>query len=576
MENYLWTLRSVSPPVLLPLPNSKYFVMRKTLFLWLFFCQAVTAQKLKKEDRQLLSGLQQHIQFLAHDKLEGRRTGTMGEKLAMAYISEQFKNAGLQPKGTDGYFQAFEIYEGRQPGSETAFSVNGHPLQLHKEFFPLAYSSNIKMEVLPSIALEEPDMPWFLDLKDVLEEHAANPHFDVHEFIRNKVNEVHKKRATALFVYNTGTAADALKFDERDASPSVALPVVYLTKEAVQKYFSDESATLDIRMNIAIAEKTRTGTNVIGYLDNGAAATVVLGAHYDHLGYGEDRNTLFAGGAPQVHNGADDNASGTAAMIELARLLKAGRSKNSNYLFIAFSGEELGLFGSKYFTEHPTINLATVNYMINMDMVGRLDHHANTITVGGFGTSPAWSSVFTASGRNSVYAGPLQYRFDSSGTGPSDHTSFYRKGIPVLFYFTGLHADYHRPSDDFDKINYEGTVHLVKHIYSVMEKLDSQPRITFLETAEPRMTTSARFTVTLGIMPDYTFRGPGVRVDGVSEGRPAQLAGIKTGDVIVQLGAVSVGTLEAYMQALGTFKKGDKTVVYFNRNNDRMSATVVF
>lgn len=549
--------------------------MRKTLFLCLLFCQAVAAQKLKKEDRQLLSGLQQHIQFLANDKLEGRRTGTMGEKLAMAYISDQFKKAGLEPKGTDGYYQAFEIYEGRQVDPETRFSVNGQDLVLHKDYFPLAFSKNLKMEVLPSMALEEPDMPWFFDLKDVLEENT-NPHFDVDAFIHNKVKEVQKKRATALFLYNTSEKADGIKFDAQDRNPISSIPVVYLTRPAVDKWFSDASATLDIKMNISVGDKTRTGTNVIGLINNNAAGTVVLGAHYDHLGYGEDGNTLFAGSGSQVHNGADDNASGTAALIELARLLKDSRAKKNNYLFIAFSGEEQGLHGSKYFTEHPTVPLSSIHYMINMDMVGRLDYTANTITIGGYGTSPAWGTAFSQSGRNALYAGPIRFRFDSSGTGPSDHTSFYRKDIPVLFYFTGLHSDYHRPSDDFDKINYNGTLHLVKHIQSLIESLDSQPKLAFTKTAEKQMGTTARFSVTLGIMPDYTFRGTGVRVDGVTEGRPAQQVGMKTGDVIVQLGDLPVTSLEAYMQALGQFKKGDKTVVYFQRGNEKLSAPVQF
>src|SRR5688572_15407954 len=151
------------------------------------------------------------------------------------------------------------------------------------------------------------------------------------------------------------------------------MPVLYVTKRVSQKFFADESATLDIKLRTDVGAKNRTGNNVIGYIDNGAASTVVLGAHYDHLGYGEDGNSMFRTGDRSIHNGADDNASGTAALIELARILKASKSKNHNYLFIAFSGEELGLNGSKYFVEHPTIDLRSVNYMINMDMIGRLN-----------------------------------------------------------------------------------------------------------------------------------------------------------------------------------------------------------
>jgi aminopeptidase YwaD len=353
--------------------------------------------------------------------------------------------------------------------------------------------------------------------------------------------------------------------------------MVYLTKEGMNKYFSDESATLDVKLKIAIEEKKRNGSNVIGFLDNGAANTVVLGAHFDHLGLGEDGNSMLRNVADQIHNGADDNASGTAALIELARLLKASKLKKNNYLFIAFSGEELGLYGSKYFTEHPTIELGKVAYMINMDMLGRLNDAAPAITIGGYGTSPVWASAYAVKGKSGLYSGPLQFRFDSSGTGPSDHTSFYRKNIPVLFYFTGLHSDYHKPSDDFDKINYTGQLHVVKHIYSLVAAMEknTQP-IAFTKTRETNMGASASFSVTLGIMPDYTFSGNGVKVDGVSDGKAAQKAGVKAGDVITALGDYSVTSMESYMQALGKFKKGDKTTVQINRAAEKLSVPVVF
>jgi hypothetical protein len=299
----------------------------------------------------------------------------------------------------------------------------------------------------------------------------------------------------------------------------------------------------------------------------------VLGAHYDHLGYGEDGNSMIRTGEHLIYNGADDNASGTAALIELSRLLKNSKLNKNNYLFIAFSGEELGLFGSKYFVEHPTINLMNVNYMINMDMVGRLNDSSKVLTVGGYGTSPEWAALISTGGKKF----PFVIKIDSSGTGPSDHTSFYRKDIPVLFFFTGLHPDYHKPTDDFDKINYTGELGIVNYIYSLIEKENKQKqKLAFTKTRETQTTTSARFSVTMGIMPDYTFTGIGVRVDGVSDGRPAQKAGLQPGDVIVQLGDYPVTSLENYMEALGKFKKGDTTIVKFKRGNDNKEAPVQF
>ena len=352
--------------------------------------------------------------------------------------------------------------------------------------------------------------------------------------------------------------------------------MVYLTNEAVKKYLVDEGATLDIKLRTDIGEKKRTGLNVIGYLDQGAPTTIVLGAHFDHLGYGEDGNSRETG-KREIHNGADDNASGTAALIELARLLKESKLKSNNYLFIAFSGEELGLYGSKYFTEHPTIDLTAVNFMINMDMIGRLNDSSKTITVGGYGTSPAWGEWYSVRGKKKMFTGDLALRFDSSGTGPSDHTSFYRKNIPVLFYFTGLHSDYHKPGDDFEKINYTGEAQVIRHIFSLIETSDKhKSRLAFAKTREAQTTTSTRFNVSLGVMPDYTFSGQGLRIDGVSDNRPGQKAGLKAGDVITDIGPHKITSMEAYMQALSKFKKGEKTTINYLREGKPLSSTVEF
>jgi aminopeptidase YwaD len=531
------------------------------------------SQKLKKADKVTVANLQAHITYLADDKLEGRRAGTNGEKLAREYISAQFQKAGLQPKGEkDGWYQPFEINDGKQVNASSLFFINGHDLKLNDEYFPFVFSPNISLEAAVSMALKERDVPWFADLKDILEENKDNPHFDLEEAIKIKAKKVAEKGANALIVYNSSATSDGLKFNGKDRSETLSIPVIYLTTKARQNWLKDESANLDIRLKIDIGDKKRTGNNVIGYLDNKAANTVILGAHYDHLGYGEDGNSMLRTGEKQVHNGADDNASGTAALIELARLLKQADYKNNNYVFIAFSGEELGLHGSKYFTDHPTVNMQQANYMINMDMVGRLNDSSKTVTIGGFGTSPLWGQVMNGLGKNKN----LVVKFDSSGTGPSDHTSFYRKDIPVLFFFTGLHSDYHRPTDDFDKINYNGELLVIKYIQDVIRAANSKGKLAFAKTREVQTGTTARFSVTMGIMPDYTFSGSGVRVDGVSEGRPAQKAGIVTGDIILQLGELNTSSVESYMQALSKFKKGDKTRVKYKRGENILEGDVQF
>lgn len=537
--------------------------------------------KVNKEEAALIAGLQTHIGYLADDKLEGRRAGSAGEALAKEYISRQFTDIGLLPKGTSGFYQPFDINDGKEIKPATHLLINGEHQKTGTDFFPLAYSPNLSLEALATYNVQEVDMPWFTDLSEILEENKNNPHFDFTDHIKNRAKKAKSRGATVLFLYNSSAIPDNLKFDPKDKSELLPLPVIYLTPDAAKRLLKEDAATLDIKLKVEIGEKKRTGHNVVGFIDNGAARTVVLGAHFDHLGYGEDGNSMLRTGDKLIHNGADDNASGTAALIELARKLKTPtKSKDqniagSNYLFIAFSGEELGLYGSKYYVENPTIDLKTINYMINMDMVGRLNDSTNTITLGGYGTSPVWSRVISTDPRNGQL--PFTIKIDSSGTGPSDHTSFYRKDIPVLFFFTGLHTDYHKPTDDADRINYTGQVKIINYIYNLVASVSREnEKLTFTKTRETQTTTSARFSVSMGVMPDYTFSGTGMRCDGVSEGKPAQKAGIKAGDVITGLGEHPVTSVESYMQALGKFKKGDATKVKLKRGNEELLLDVQF
>ena len=542
----------------------KFFLLSAVFISGLTF-----AQKIKKADKLLMTNLQGHISYLADDKLEGRRTGTSGEKLAYIYLSDQFKIAGLTPKGdNNSYIQEFEVNEGKQINSATHLIVNGNDLKIEKEFFPLIFSNNSSLEALPSMAFQEKGMPWFLDIKEALEQNKNNPHFDLSENIKTQANSFTTKGATALIIYNSSDINDDLKFEPKQKEEQLKIPVIYITKSAKEKYFNDASATLDIKLKVDIGEKKRYGHNVIGFIDNGAANTIVLGAHYDHLGYGEDHNSLWTG-APTIHNGADDNASGTAAVIELAKMIKASKLKGNNYLFICFSGEELGLFGSKYFTEHSPINISSVDYMINMDMVGRLNDSSHTITIGGYGTSPTWGKIIIPKEKE------FNIKFDSSGVGPSDHTSFYRKDIPVLFFFTGVHSDYHKPSDDVEKINFTGEMQIVKYIYHILEQTDKQGKLAFTKTREQQM-GSARFTVSLGIMPDYTFSGTGVRADGIIDGKIAQKAGIKAGDIIIELGDYKFADINSYMTVLSKFKKGDAAKVKVLRGKDELTFDIIF
>lgn len=306
----------------------------------------------------------------------------------------------------------------------------------------------------------------------------------------------------------------------------------------------------------------KTANNVVAFLDNDAPYTIVIGAHYDHLGLGHDHNSRDANPDGKIHNGADDNASGTAGVIELANYFSSNkRPEPFNFLFICFSGEELGLLGSKKWCENPDIDLAKINYMVNMDMIGRLNDSTKKLVVYGVGTSPLFVPLIDSLKTN------LSIKKDSSGVGPSDQTSFYLKDIPVLHFFTGQHNDYHKPSDDADKVNYEGEVEVLNYIVRVIEETFSYSKLAFSKTRIPDKEKTS-FKVTIGVMPDYTFEGAGMRIDGVTDNKPAAKAGIQKGDVIKKLGNEEVKDVMGYMKVLSKFKKGDSTTIEILRGSE--------
>ena len=546
--------------------------MIRLIIIALLLSTSALAQKSSKADKELTGYLKQHVYYLASDDLKGRRAGDPGEELAATYISSKFKEFGLVPRGDQGtYFQHFSINDGKGVGSSSRLTLNGNSLLPEKEFFPLPFSLAGKITGEATPDLHENGQPWLFDLAESMEENKSNPHFDINNLLNEKIKLAKEKSAPALIFFCSSNAMDGYRFDSKDRSETSPIPVAFITSEGVKKYIKNADATYRIELQTAIEPKTRKAKNVVGYVDNQSPLTVVIGAHFDHLGYGEDGNSMIRGGKPEIHNGADDNASGTAAMTELAATLKGKKYKHYNYLFLAFSAEELGLNGSKYFTENPTIPLGSVNYMINMDMVGRMNDSTKTITIGGFGTSPSWNQLLS-----SVKKKDFSIKYDSSGTGPSDHTSFYRKDIPVLFFFTGLHTDYHKPSDDAEKINYDGITQIVRFIQQMIENDKPAQKLVFTKTREQQTTTSARFSVSMGIMPDYSYGGNGVRVDGVTENRPAKKAGIAAGDIVKQLGDYKTSSVEAYMQALSKFKKGDKTTCVVVRGEKELSFEIVF
>lgn len=311
----------------------------------------------------------------------------------------------------------------------------------------------------------------------------------------------------------------------------------------------------------------KKGRNVVAYLDKGAATTVIIGAHYDHLGMGGFGSRFTGGDA--IHNGADDNASGIASLLYLAEKLKNADLNNNNYLFLAFSGEEFGLFGSKAFTKEPIFDPSTMNYMLNMDMVGRLKAE-RVISINGVGTSPIWNEVLPK-----IKKPQLKTSTTESGIGPSDHTSFYLKDLPVLHFFTGQHQEYHKPDDDSHLINYEGLLDVSDYIYALVERLDKKGKLAFTKTKDEQQKARS-FKVTLGVMPDYVFDGTGMRIDAVIMGRTAAKSGLKDGDVVLQMGEYEIKDVYAYMDALGKIEPGSKVMVKVKRGKEEIEQEVQF
>jgi len=315
------------------------------------------------------------------------------------------------------------------------------------------------------------------------------------------------------------------------------------------------------------SKETQSGINAIGFMDNNAITTVVIGAHYDHLGMGGE-GSLFREG-PAIHNGADDNASGVAMMLYLASALgKRDAPHSNNYLFIAFSGEEEGLLGSNFFVKNPTIDIQNVTYMLNMDMVGRLNAE-KTLAVYGVGTSPIFDKVVDQNAKDLIIVK------NESGVGPSDHTSFYLADIPVLHFFTGQHEDYHKPSDDLEKVNFEGMKTVANYIFKIIVDLDNSKKLPFTKTKNESEVVPD-FKVTLGVVPDYLYGGKGMRIDGVSEDRPAQKAGMNKGDVVVKMGDYEVSDMMSYMQSLSKFEKGQTVKVIIERQGKPVELEVTF
>lgn len=497
-----------------------------------------------EENAMLVNNLKMHIRALSGDPATGMEPGNQRELTAVHYLTEQYKQLAIDPAGSNGYIQEFEIDEGRQPTPIlTYLNINDKKAELNTDFFPLAFSASKKVKGLSAVSLNESEQPWFIDLKEILEENQSDPHFNPEVYIKKEAEKVIHRGATALLVYNSSALIDHLLFNKNDESTASPLPIVYVTKEGMRKYCNDVSATLNIELGIGFNRMIRKSRNIVGFINNNAATTVILAAPYNFRNIKSDSIAAIAGG--------NENVCGTASLIELARLLKKTPLKNNNYLLLDFSAEEMNLAGNDYWLEHPTKNIKT-NYAICLNLDG-LNDAIPTLTITGRGVSPGWNYNFLATGDSH-----FTIKIDSAGSFFSGQTAFYRKEIPSLFFYTNKQKEYSKIAEEGDKINYDNGRGIIQYTYKFITATEAKGKLTFAKMQKLQLVNNANLEESLGIIPDYEFNGTGVRIKGVNQGKLAEKAGLHAGDVIVQLGDNKFDDLVGYMEALNKLKKGDR------------------
>lgn len=551
--------------------------MRQLLLLFVLALPAILNGQSAIEPGTPAFRMQDHVAFLADDRLEGRQTGSKGEQLALEYLVLQWKQMGLTPYLSTGYYQPFEFIWRKYATDNTSLTIDGQVIA-DSLFYPISHAANgtITAPVVPvGYGIEAPSLSYndFADKEvhgtiaviEISTPDGYHPHSKYVEYldIVSRIDAAIAQGAAGIIFINTDPNAENPTQSLNEKIKARQIPMVFLKDASLLQQATTATLTVEL------LEETRTGHNALAWKDNGQPNTVVIGAHFDHLGYGE-KGSLYTGTEPMIHNGADDNASGVAMMLELSKYLSDGRLSGNNYLFVAFSGEELGLYGSAHMTRQPDFPVSSINYMINMDMVGRLDEEGN-LAINGVGTSPSFETAV-----QEIDIEGITEKTSSSGIGPSDHTSFYLKDIPVIHFFTGTHEDYHKPSDDAEKLSYEGMGLVFEYIVSLLSKLDDDGEIVFTPTKTEDRQETPRFTVSLGVIPDYMFQGEGMKIDGVREDKPAAIAGLMAGDIVTQMGPIQVTDMMSYMKGLSLFKKGDVATVVFLRSNEEMTTEVTF
>jgi len=547
-----------------------------------------------------IQGSLAHVRYLADDALEGREAGSAGARCAADYIAEYFQGLGLEGVGSDGsFFQSFEIQVGSMLGDGNSFSVSGKTQTLKEVWIPFAFSASGTVDgsliyggTRVSQPGEEEDAYAHLNLEGkILVVEATDPHGSEANTLTGhphfKATVAADRGAAAVIVLLS--QGENLPDPAAEQHPMVKIPAIAVSGRLAQEIRDaaevGQNAGISAVVEPRMVEARNVAAVVRGADPTAAREVMVVGAHYDHLGLGGDGS--LAPDDRAVHNGADDNASGTAALMEVARLIKeSGQEPARSILFVAFTAEEKGLWGSKHYVNSPLLPIENTVAMMNMDMVGRL--RENTLTVYGTGTAEEWPALLEE--LNQAQAEPFVLAPIPDGLGPSDHSSFYEANVPVLMLFTNTHSEYHRPEDDWQLINQEGMERVASFAADIVTEVaatetSDMMALTLIEGAgDPRgggmpgdsaSSSSPGFSASLGFIPDMTPQELGVRITDVRGESPAEKAGLKGGDVIVEFGGKEITDLYAYTYALQEHKPGDEVVVVVIRDGERLSFTAV-
>lgn len=523
--------------------------------------------------------LKRHISILASDSLLGREAGTDGEIMARDYIISQFENIGLKPYFESGFSQQFTFKDGAD-FSDSYVKFNSEIYKSGEDFYPLNNSKNAEISAqiinvgygIMSQELSHNDYPNHAALPDkifLMEMSVPGGYANFEKYgesadLDKRIELASRFGAQAVLLVNNDSSFSDPRKMISNLKGRTPIPVITIKKRIYNAILANPDSIVSI--NVSVKKFDKTGFNVAGYLDNQAEKTIIIGAHYDHLGMGGE-TSLFIG--RDIHNGADDNASGVAGVIEMARHLK-DKKLNHNFLFVTFSAEEKGLNGSNYFVDQlsDSSKKLTLCYL-NFDMIGRLDTANPILTLIGTGTAVEWDSLLA------FYKGStMKIKKSPSGVGGSDHMPFYLDSIPVMFFFSGIHSDYHRPSDDEQWINYKGMLDILSFTEGLIDTLNYVESLNWKATQGGKSSgRRMKDGPSLGIMPDYSEQG-GVLVNMVSEGKPGHKAGLKVKDLIVELDNQEVKDVYDYMDILKKCKKGETYSLKVKRDGEIITLSV--